>query len=193
MFESSVQDMKPGDVVQLERLGYFCLDSVANSVDSASNSDDSRFKFNRIVTLKAMRDWKHFANASRRRKAVEILRKEARANTHFRYNLKVKVFDAMLSYHNSLRIREEAVRKQNEYRLQKDCLRYLRIKARELRGERIIRCQRADVFYRKKLVLNLFRSWKTVMPMLREEKKASLRRRALRSKVNSWLKDDDRL
>ena len=105
----------------------------------------------------------------------------------------VKVFDAMLSYHNSLRIREEAVRKQNEYRLQKDCLRYLRIKARELRGERIIRCQRADVFYRKKLVLNLFRSWKTVMPMLREEKKASLRRRALRSKVNSWLKDDDRL
>ena len=115
------------------------------------------------------------------------------ANNLVKAGKKVKVFDAMLSYHNSLRIREEAVRKQNEYRLQKDCLRYLRIKARELRGERIIRCQRADVFYRKKLVLNLFGSWKTVMPMLREEKKASLRRRALRSKVNSWLKDDDRL
>ena len=167
----------------------WCLFMILARMESVK----ARNHFHRIVTLKAMRDWKHFANASRRRKAVEILRKEARANTHFRYNLKVKVFDAMLSYHNSLRIREEAVRKQNEYRLQKDCLRYLRIKARELRGERIIRCQRADVFYRKKLVLNLFRSWKTVMPMLREEKKASLRRRALRSKVNSWLKDDDRL
>ena len=52
VFESSVRDMKPGDVVQLERLGYFCLDSVANLVDSSSNSDNSRFKFNRIVTLK---------------------------------------------------------------------------------------------------------------------------------------------
>ena len=144
--------------------------------------------FHRIASLKAMKDWKHFTATSKRRKAVEILRKEARANMHFRNKLKVKFFN-----HNALRIREEAVRKQNEYRLQKDCLRYLRRKARELRGDRIIRCQRANVFYRQKLVLNVFKSWVNAMPLLREDRKATMRRRALRSRVNSWLKDDDRL
>jgi hypothetical protein len=149
--------------------------------------------FHRVVSLKAMKDWKHFTTTSKRRKAVEILRKEARANMHFRNKLKVKIFNAMLMHHNALRIREEAVRKQNEYRLQKDCLRYLRSKARELRGDRIIRCQRADVFYRQKLELNVFKSWVDAIPLLREDKKATMRRRALRSRVNSWLKDDDRL
>ena len=43
--EPSLADMKPGESVQFERQGYFCLDSV-------SPEQDGKFVFNRTVTLR---------------------------------------------------------------------------------------------------------------------------------------------
>ena len=52
VIEPSVDDMKPGEVVQFERLGYFCLDTVDNQEGEVSNSYNSPLRFNRIVTLR---------------------------------------------------------------------------------------------------------------------------------------------
>ena len=149
--------------------------------------------YNRKVTFRCVQLWKQCCAISKRRKAVELMRKEARAKTHFRNVLKIKILNALKDHHNSLRIREEAVRKQREYRLQKEALKYLFTKAREMRGLRHIWDRRADVHYKRKLLCGSFKSWRSVMPLLKQETIALVRRRALKSKVNTWLKDYDTL
>ena len=149
--------------------------------------------YNRKVTFRCVQLWKQCCAISKRKKAVELLRKEARAKTHFRNVLKIKILTALKDHHNSLRIREEAVRKQREYRLQKEALKYLVTKAREMRGLRHIWGRRADVHYKRRLLSGSFKSWRSVMPLLKQETIALVRRRALKSKVNTWLKDYDTL
>ena len=149
--------------------------------------------YNRKITFNCVRLWKQCCAISKRKKAVELLRKEARAKTHFRNALKIKILTALKDHHNSLRIREESVRKQREYRLQKETLKYLVTKAREMRRLRHIWNRRADVHYKRRLLCASFRSWRSVMSLLKQETKALARRRALKSKVNTWLKDYDSL
>ena len=51
VLEPSVARYAPGSVIQFERLGYFCIDSVDNTVESIANREDS-IRLNRVVTLK---------------------------------------------------------------------------------------------------------------------------------------------
>jgi glutaminyl-tRNA synthetase len=50
LLEPSLLRLKPGEVMQFERLGYFVVDRVDNKAGDAAN--EAPLKFNRIVTLK---------------------------------------------------------------------------------------------------------------------------------------------
>ena len=54
--EPGVTSMKPGDVLQFERLGYFSIDAVDNSQESIQSFKNIPIKFNRVVTLKVSRN-----------------------------------------------------------------------------------------------------------------------------------------
>ena len=51
LIEPSIRNFLPGDVMQFERLGYFCIDYKDNSKSSIANKSSSII-FNRVVTLK---------------------------------------------------------------------------------------------------------------------------------------------
>merc|ERR1711991_311613 len=147
----------------------------------------------RVVCTSSIRAWKQFVTDVQRARAIDRMRKEARGKALYRATLRKKTFLALKDYHRSLVIREQAVRKQNEFRCMQRHLRFLISKTHENQRQRGLRCRRAQGFYMSRLVKRTFRVWRKALPVLVALKKAEERRERLRSRVDGWLKEDDRL
>ena len=147
----------------------------------------------RALNTLSLRVWAQFATDAKRARAIALMRKEARGKALYRATLRKKVFFALKEYHRSLLIREEAVRKQSEFRTMQQSLRFMMAKSRENQRQRDSRCRKAQGFYMSRLVKRTFHGWKRSLPLLVAAKKAEERRERLRSRVDGWLKEDHRL
>ena len=147
----------------------------------------------RVMQKKCLTRWTNFAHDCKRSRAIERMRKEARAKSYYRSKLKSKVFRGLVGYHKALVVRERAIRRQREYRIQKSALAFLMRSARDNARHRMTRVRKAEHYYVHRFARNILRKWKEAVPLLKQEQKASQRRRMIRSRVDGWLKDDTRL